>query len=101
MVAPICYVSIFRNRAKRCVTDIMRFIRNTESLYPVKDTEFEKKKPHQHTLRLSLTSSTHTEAIKQNIFKSLIGNSTFPLAQQTTRGTRDFDAFKDIRPFKL
>ena len=75
----------------------MRFIRNTESLSRVKDTEFEKKL-HKHTLRLSLTSSTHTEAIKQNIFKSLIGNSTFPLAQQTTRGTRDF---KDIRPFKL
>ena len=68
----------------------MRFIRNTESLSRVKDTEFEKKKLHQHTLRLSLTSSTHTEAIKQNIFKSLIRNSTFPLAQQTKERYESF-----------
>ena len=67
----------------------MRFIRNTESLSRVKDTEL-KKNLHQHTLRLSLTSSTHTEAIKQNIFKSLIRNSTFPLAQQTKERYESF-----------
>ena len=88
MIAPIFYLSIFRNRAE-VRHRYNAFYRNTESLSRVKDTEFEKKL-HKHTLRLSLTSSTHTEAIKQNIFKSLIRNSTFPLAQQTKERYESF-----------
>ena len=47
MVAPICYVSIFRNRAE-VRHRYNAFYRNTESLSRVKDTELKKKPASTH-----------------------------------------------------